>query len=259
MSTGHEFMLHRNNIPFTFHLLCLLLVVLPVMLGSTPIGRCQDSSFGATVSVHELKIPQKARESLEKGVQRLNAGDPRGSEPFFRKAIEKFPGYYEAYYELGLAQARLGQNNQASHSFQSAIDLSEGNFPLAEFAYGLFLCDQGNVKDAERLVRRGLDQDQNIPDGFVALGVVMLYRHQPAEAAHNAQEALSRNSRLATAYLVLAEADHQRNNYSAEIQHLTAYLNLEPKGPRSEFARDLRNTAERLASGSANQVVNNHN
>lgn len=208
----------------------------------------------STVSIHELKIPAKARELFQQGTERLNAGDPGGSLPFFEKAIQKYPGYYEAYYNLGLAQSRLGRIQEAAKSFQSAIDTSGGKFPWAEFAYGLILCEQGNIDDAERLVRTGLAQDQSVPEGYVALGTVMLYRHKPDEAELSAREALTRNPRFPQAYLILAEAHREQKDYSAEIQDLKTYMTLEPREAKRDFARDILNTAQRLVAETSYQA-----
>ena len=239
--------------PFT---LCLIFSSLPAVTHAQSAATTSVNSSptnDASVSVHELQIPEKARREFDKGVRRVDAKDPAGSLRFFNKAIQEFPEYYEAYYNLGLAKIRLGQSEQASRSFQSAIDLSGGRFPLAEFAYGLLLCQQGDIEDAERVVRRGLDQDQTRAEGHVALGVVMLYCHRPDDAEHEAREALLRGTRLPNAYLVLAEAHGELKNYSAEAQDLAAYLHFEPAGPHSEYARELLGTTQQLAAETSMQ------
>jgi tetratricopeptide (TPR) repeat protein len=260
----------KRQIRFKFTFLSYpLMLFLITLVGCLPVARAQGEPFGkqpnqpgdsgrgptgsASVSVHELQIPEKARREFDKGVQRVNAKDPAGSLRFFNKAIQEFPRFYEAYYNLGLAEIRLGQPDKASRWFQSAIDLSGGRLQLAEFAYGLLLCQQGNIEDAERVVRHGLDQDKTSAEGHVALGVVMLYRHRPDDAEHEAREALLRNARVPNAYLVLAEAHGELKNYSAEVQDLPAYLHLEPTGPHSEYARNLLGTTQQIAAETSTQ------
>jgi Tfp pilus assembly protein PilF len=220
----------------------------PISLDLMPANSTNSrETKGAIISVHELKIPEKARSEFDKGEQRLDAKDPAGSLRFFNKAIQKSPHFYEAYYELGLAQVRLGQTDDASRSFQSAIDLSEGRFPLAEFAYGLLLCKRKDTKDAEQVVRRGLDHDEAVAEGHLVLGVVMLQEQRPGKAEHEAREALLRDPRMANAYLVLAAAHDERKAYTEEVQDLTAYLQLQPSGPESENTRKLLETTRQLA------------
>lgn len=226
----------------------------PISLSLTPTNSTKPPETNSgTVSVRELKIPEKARREFDEGVKRLDAKDPAGSLRFFNKAIEKYPRYYEAYYNLALAQIRLGRADQAAQSFQAAIDLSGGRFPLAEFAYGVLLCQHGDVNNGERTIRRGLAQDQVRAEGHLALGVAMLYRNRPEDAEHEAREALLRNSQMPDAYLVLAESHGQRKNYSAEAKDLIAYLKLEPNGQHSRYARTVLQTVQRVAAEQAAQ------
>jgi Tfp pilus assembly protein PilF len=228
---------------------------------STEVDLSLKSLNGATsrvglpgvVSVHELKIPSKAQDFYGKGLQHLEK-DPAASVSFFSKAIEKYSNYYEAYYEMGQAQVRLNQTDEAMKSFQTAIDLSGGKFAPAEFAYGLMLCSQGKAREAERVVRHGLENGSNMVYGYMAMGVVALHLYRPEEAEKNANEVILRNPRLPDAYLILADAHAARNNYDAEAKDLEVFLKLVPEGPRSDFARSLRNAADRLARESAQGV-----
>lgn len=205
----------------------------------------------AQVSVRALSIPTKARKPFKKGVDRLNAQDASGSLHYFNEAIEKFPGFYEAYYDLGVAQLRLNETEKAGKSFQAAIDLSSGKFPLAEFAYSLLLCSQGKMSDAESLARHGLEQDQTMPDGFIALGVIMLWAGRPEDAQQCASEALLRNRWLANAYLISADAHFLLNQYGAASDDLKTYFKLSAKsGAPTTFALDLLSRIQYLTSES---------
>lgn len=209
-------------------------------------GSPSREGMPTTVSVRELKIPPKAQNFYEKGLQRLNK-DPAESAQYFTKAIDKYAEYYEAYYELGQAQRRLNQPNEAMESFQKSIDLSGGKFAQASFAFGLLLCNQGKAQEAERIVRSGLEHDSNMPYGHLAMGVILLHLRRPAEAEKSANEVLLRNAHIPDAYLVLADAHGAQNNYAAEVNDLDAFLKLVPDGPRSDLARGLRKAADRLA------------
>jgi hypothetical protein len=73
------------------------------------------------VSVRELRIPAKARNAFEKGLQRLAKNDAVGSRTQFVRATRAFPDYYEAYYHMGVADLRLGREEDAAQAFQKAI------------------------------------------------------------------------------------------------------------------------------------------
>jgi len=94
-------------------------------------GAIRQSRY--TVSVRELKIPGKARDEFQKGLERLGKNDPAGSLSHFTKATQAFPGYFEAYYNIGVANAALGRFDEAMRAFQTSIDLSDGRYALAQF------------------------------------------------------------------------------------------------------------------------------
>jgi len=206
-----------------------------------------DKKAEGTVSVRDLAIPPKAFEEFQRGLLQLERHDPAGSLPHFRKAIEKYPKYFEAYYHLGVAQKRLGQEDQAMNSFQSAIDLSNGKYALAAYAYGLLLCRQGKSRDAERTVRYALELQQSKAIGQVVLATVLLYEHRPEDAEKSARDALSVDPNTPDAYLVLAGVDGEKEDYASEVHELDQFLSLEPQSPRSETVRGIRDVAQNLA------------
>src|SRR5215472_14390857 len=210
-----------------------------------------SSSASPSVSVHELEVPGKARDLFEKGVQHLQKQDDAGSVRLFKQAIEKYRTYYEAYYCLGVAQAHLGQVDAAVNSFQSAIDLSDGRYSRAEFAYAAILADRGNIADAERLTRDGLDKDQSLPDGFLVMAIISLRQNRLDEAEKNARDALARSRNFANAYLILAKVHSEKKDFGAEMKDLDTYLNLQPNSRNAQQIRELRATAQRLANDAA--------
>src|ERR1700739_1761808 len=106
-----------------------------LLVGWTLAAQAQLSNPGSptrtqqsTVSVRELQIPDKARSAFRRGVERLAIGDANGSLQHFRRAIQEFPGFYEAYYNKGVAETQLHQAEEALQSFPKAIDLSGGHW-----------------------------------------------------------------------------------------------------------------------------------
>ena len=140
---------------------------------SPPVVKKSD----ATVSVRDLSIPRKAFDAYRRGLQRLQKQDNTGSIRDFSKAIEKFPQFYEAYYHLGVAQKRLGLNDQALASFQTAANLSDGKYTLAAYASALLLCKQGKTAEAERTVLYALESNDSPGPGHLGNGYAL---YEPA-------------------------------------------------------------------------------
>ena len=207
-------------------------------LKSSPLPQPRGNSY--MVSVRELKIPGKARDEYQKGLERSGNNDPAGSLSHFTKAIRVFPDYYEAYYHIGVLEMNLSHKNEAMEAFQRSIDLSGGRYASAQFGLGKLLYLDGKTVEAESVIRRGLDVDQNSPDGHVLLGVALLRLKRDDEAARSAREALLHKPDYAFAYLVLADVCARKGDYHEQLQNLDAFLKLEPNNPASEHIRQAR-------------------
>ena len=205
------------------------------------------------ISVRELSIPGKAHEEFNRGLDSLGKRDFATSLKHFVKAVERFPGYFEAFYHQGVVQTSLGQLEKAMQAFQKAIDLSGGRYARADFGMGYALYLEGKAGEAEAVIRRGLEVDGSSPEGFVILGMTLLRENRPDEAEKSACEVLLRNPNTANAYLVLADSFARRENYREQIQQLDSYLRLEPTGASSQRVTQVRDAAQKILAESQPQ------
>jgi tetratricopeptide (TPR) repeat protein len=198
------------------------------------------------ISVRELRIPVKARNAFEKGLERLAKNDADGSRTQFVRATATFPDYYEAYYHMGVADLRLGREEEAAQAFQRAIDLSGGRYAWAQFALGLLLCRRGEYAEAETVIRNGLNVDGSPATGHLFLSVALFHLNRLEGAEKSAREALLRKPGFAWAYLMLADVHARRGEYGMQLHDLDAYLKLEPDGPASKRVREVREVVRRI-------------
>ena len=197
-------------------------------------------SAADVVSVRELRIPNKARDALQKGMERLQKKDPAGSLAQLTRAAAAYPGYYEAYYQMGVAHIALGQRDEAEQAFQKAIDLSQGRYAEAQFGMGLLFCERGQYREAEPIIRKGLDVDMNSARGQYALARALFGQGRLAEAEKSARRAIFLNSAFALPRLVLADIHIRERNDRFLMDDLDAYLRLEPHGAASKWAKKTR-------------------
>jgi|HubBroStandDraft_1064217.scaffolds.fasta_scaffold04168_4 tetratricopeptide (TPR) repeat protein len=211
----------------------------------------------AVVSVRQLSIPGKARDAYNKGIRRLNVKDWAGSLLEFQHAIKSFPGFYEAYDMLGVAQLAMLNSADAERSFRKSIDLSLGQYAPPHFGLGLILCiDYKQFADAEAIVREGLDLDPVDASGHFALAWVLFSVGRLTEAEQSAREAVRNKPAFAEPYLLLADIHLRQNHSAAAIEDLDAYLKLDPDSPRSARAKAARADAQRaLAHETATTVT----
>lgn len=209
-----------------------------IYLKSTAAGESRGN--GDSVSVHELKIPGKALREFQKGLQEMARNDFDEAHAQLQKAVQAFPDYYEAYYYLGALEMRQGQREEALQAFQKSIDLSGGRYAAAEFGMGYLLYLEGKAREAEVVIRRGLEVDGNSPSGYAILGLIQLRQTQIDEAEKSAEAALRRNANYALAYLVLADVQACRKNYEMQLRELEVYLKLDPAGPAHDRVAQAR-------------------
>lgn len=212
-----------------------------VELHLTPSTLAPPSKY--TISIRELSIPNKAHEEYDRGLQSLDKKDFTSSLGHFTKAIQKFPGYFEAFYHQGVIHTTMGQLEKAMQAFEKCLELSGGRYARAQLGIGYILYLQGKAGEAEGVIRRGLEVDANAADGYVVLGMTLLQLNRPEEAEKSAREALLRNPSLSYAYLVLADSFARRQNYAEQVHDLDSYLALQPDGQLSERAKEARSLA----------------
>ena len=207
-----------------------------------------------TVSVHSLKVPAKARRAFEKGMDRLQKKDIEGSLERFTEATNVFPDYYEAYYEIGLANLELRRGDQAEQALQRAIDLSGGHYAEPQFALGALLCERQAYPEAEQVLRRAIEVDANSWKGHLFLGQALFGQGRLEEAEKSAREVLVRRPDLPSVYILLANIHIRQHEYALGIKDLDTFLSMEPTGPLGDQARAVRDAAERVASRLAHTV-----
>lgn len=191
------------------------------------------------VSVQELKMSSKARKAFETGAKLLNKGNAAESLSYFNAALAEYPQDYKAYYDVGLAQYKLGHTAEAEQAFQKSIDLTGGGFAPPQFGMGMVLCQEQDLQRAEAVLQRGLELEPGSAVGKYFLGWAQFGLNHLVEAERSVQQALLRKANFADAYFLLARIHLRQHNSPAVVHDLEAYLKLNPHSAGSEQARAL--------------------
>ena len=205
---------------------------------------------GLTISATTAAAPGPARKAYEKGCKEEAKNHWDEAEQALAKAVEIYPKYAIAWFELGRVQQQKNNPDGARNSFQQSIAadpqyaspyrqlaqlaamakqwtevvnitskllaLNPVNFPDAWFLNALGNYHQQNLENAEKSARQGIrvDDEHHAPKLELLLGVVLA----------------------------------QRQKYNEAADHLRQYLQLEPNGADSENARKQLDTVIQLAS-----------
>jgi tetratricopeptide (TPR) repeat protein len=200
----------------------------------------------AIVSLRDLSIPKKASKAFNKGTRLLAAKNWDGSISEFQLAIEAFPAFYEAYYRMGIADAELNRRADAESAFRKSIELSEGRYAPPHFGLAMILTDRKEqLAEAETTARTGLALDPADAAGHFTLAWILYATDRLPDAEKSARQAVMCQPDLAAAYLLLAKIHQRESNPSAVAEDLDSYSRLDPGGPESASAKDLRKEAQR--------------
>ena len=216
------------------------------------LSRAQSPESPNVVSVRELSIPPKALHAFQKGVERLAKDDPAGSLPHFQLAVAEFANYYEAYFEIAMADLKLWRTADAVQAFRKSIELSGGHYAEPLFALGAVLTQEEKFTEGEGLIREALDLDPTSWAGHYCLGWALFALNRLQEAEKSVRESLRQKADSPEAYLLLADIHRHQRDYPALLKDLDEYLKLEPGSTINAKITALRHRAERAIAESQN-------
>jgi tetratricopeptide (TPR) repeat protein len=203
-------------------------------------AKSQEASNLKTISVHELSMPEKARELMDSGAKKLyQDNNPQGALADFQQALVLAPTYYEASFQLGMAQQTLGDRAQAEKSFRGAFEQSNHTYAEASIALGGILLDQGHASEADQCIRRGLQLNPNLWLGHYELGRALFQQNNLADALTSAEQARQLAPSVPIIYRLLSNIHLKQKDYPALLADLNTYLTLDPDSPAGLRAKQL--------------------
>jgi len=172
-----------------------------------------------TVSATTLLAPANARKAYEKGLEAIHARKWDAAAAEFKKAVQAYPKFAVAWYQLG--EARLGSGDiagateawresakadskyvkpwerltvladqkqdwaESEKSSAAWLQLDPDDFPGAWLFNAIARARLGRLDEAEHSAREGLrvDKDQKIPRLSYVLGLILMEKHKFVESA----------------------------------------------------------------------------
>ncbi len=161
-----------------------------VLISLVPLFHAQTQSH-TTVRHHREVIEEQPTE-IAQAEQAIQKNDFAAAEPLLKKALERAPNNYQAWFDLGFVLNRLGRTDDSIHAYRQSVaakpDVFESNLNL-----GLMLA-RSNSPEAEQFLRAatGLKPTDHPEEGqaraWLALGHVLESR-KPDEALAAYQKA----------------------------------------------------------------------
>lgn len=196
---------------------------------------------GAKISAHELSMASGARDLVASGRKKVYVDkQPQAGVTDFAHAIAIAPDYYEAYFEMAMANVMLGKKEEAKGNFRKSIEVSHDSYGDAEIGWGTLLLENGEGTAGEKAIRRGVVLNPNSWLGFYELGKLELNRGQLDQALNSAERAKVLSPRTPIVYRLLSIIHMQQKNYNALLGDLDAYIRLDPDSAAGVRAAQLR-------------------
>jgi tetratricopeptide (TPR) repeat protein len=213
----------------------LTIYLKPVVTSTVP------SAAGASISAHELSIPEGVRKLYIEGKKKLY-GENKAQEALadFEKALKQVPEFYEARYQVGMAYLGVGKTEDAEKSFRKCIADSHDKYGNADIALGTLQLDRGETEAGENQIRHGLELSPYAWMGYYQLGRLEALRGQLESAETYADQARRFSPATALVYQLLANIHMKQKNYSALLDDIDAYVRLDPNSPAGIRAKEIR-------------------
>jgi len=195
-------------------------------VGRVPLHRLAHVD-GTSISVTSALAPSAAKKAFEKGLEQEKKTKWDEAQKSFEKAVQIYPRYATAWYQLGRLQLRKDDAPSAKHSFEQSVaadpkyvnpydglaqlamrsqdwpnvvevtgkllSLNPVNFPNAYYDNAVANYNLKNLDDAEKSALQGVrvDDAHQIPKLQYVLAVILLQKQNYQAASEHMQQFLA--------------------------------------------------------------------
>jgi tetratricopeptide (TPR) repeat protein len=216
---------------------------------------------GTTLDASAYKAPKDARKAYEKGLQAEKKGELANAQKYFAKAVEIYPKFTNAWFQLGTVLQKEQQKDAARTAFTQATTIDTKFLPpylsLASMAYEAenwtellnFTNHILNLDPLNRVSGYVLDLDPlNYTEAYFynSLANFKLKKFADAEKSGLKAEQVDLRTRFPQLHLLLAEIFARKNDYPIAIAEIQTYLELTPNSKDTDQVRERLAKLEKL-------------
>jgi tetratricopeptide (TPR) repeat protein len=168
------------------------------------------------------------------GLNFLWADDYKKALPYFEKAVNKDPGYSEAYFQIGYCNGGLGRYGEAIEAFKQAIRIKPDD---AEAYYNLgWTYDKlGRYTEAIEAFKQAIRIKPDYAEAYYNLGWTYDKLGRYTEAIEAYRQAIRIKPDFAEAYNGLGGGYKQLRLYGEAIEALKQAIRIKPDFPDPHF------------------------
>jgi hypothetical protein len=207
-------------------------------LGTIHLTR-EENSGGSAVSGTTASAPKDASKAFEKARGAYLENKPDKAEKELRKAVQDYPQFAEAWYQLGRLQ-ELGNSPEAYGSFSKAA-AADPQYVLPHQHMAILAASTQKWQDVVDETKKALELD---PRGNVhvwyysALGNAQLKNLDVAEVSAKKALAMDPLHEEPNTEQLLAVVLAGKQDYSGALEHLKSCLTYFPPGPNLDLVKE---------------------
>ena len=195
-----------------------------------------------SVSVAQMKVPDKARKALKKAQAAMDKERFDEASKYVAEALELHPEYSEALTVRGILNLDANKLQEALADFRKALEF-DNNYATAYLALGATYNALSQFDEALRVLDRGLGLSPTSWQGYFEMGKAFLGKANYEASIRQLNKAEDLQPKYSLIHLVKAHALLGMKNYSEAMGELEFYLEHNPQGKDSA---DARQTLERV-------------
>jgi type IV pilus assembly protein PilF len=187
------------------------------------LAACTTTELQTPGSRTDLK--EAARLNTQLGIDYLRKGHLDLAQEKLERALEQDEDLAMAHSTLAYLYQRKGETRLARKHYREAIDLNANDASTLN-NYGIFLCAQGEVEDAEEMFLEAARNRNNAQpaDAWANAGVCIRREPKARERAEEYfREALRLNPRHANALAQMAQVSYEKKDYLRARAFLQRY------------------------------------
>lgn len=159
--------------------------------GSVPLERREEKQ--------SKKISRRAGKAFLKASKEATKGNRLRAIEYLKSAVEAYPAFFEAYYNMGVHYQALKQWGKAVQAYRKAIELRQQS-AKPNFNLGVILHNQGRFDQAIERYLQALEYDPSFAEAHQAAGEAFFQKKH----YYTAEEHLEEATRLSPANMKLS-------------------------------------------------------
>ena len=214
--------------------------------------RVGGAPLSPTISMADLGIPVRAQKEFDRANQWVAKQDLTRAIQSLNRAIDIYPAYADAYNNLGVVYARLGDRVREREVLQKAISIND-HFAPAYVNLGRMNISTGDFASAETALNKAAALDPTDAMTLVLLTYAEFMDHHLDQVIATSQKAHTLQGTHAFVHQVAARAYEQKHDAANAVTELEQFLKEEPQGTRADIARKELASVRAIRTASANQ------